>query len=108
MTYSDAERWYRVIKASSLEILRKEFFKYCAEYAQVRTQWSFLTKEERLERNQSRTLKHNALISSANALSRNMVQNEEDASWRAELGTDRRRIGDFACYVACFIGLENS
>jgi hypothetical protein len=30
----------------------------------------------------------------------------EDDSWRIKLGTDRKRIGDFACLVHALIGIE--
>jgi hypothetical protein len=35
-----------------------------------------------------------------------MIKNGEDASWRKDLGSDRKEIGDFACYIALFKSLE--
>jgi len=55
---------------------------------------------------QRRTLAHNAFIDACNIMSRNMGKNDEDNSWRAALGEDRKVIGDFACYIHCFLGLE--
>jgi len=34
-----------------------------------------------------------------------MIKNGEDASWRNELGDDRKTIGDFACFIAFSIGV---
>ncbi len=36
-----------------------------------------------------------------------MIKSNEDANWRMELGNDRKEIGDFACYVQCFLGLTS-
>jgi hypothetical protein len=55
---------------------------------------------------QRRTLAHNAFIDSVNIMSRNMDKENEDNLWRAVLGDDRKIIGDFACYVHMFLGLE--
>jgi hypothetical protein len=54
---------------------------------------------------QARTAAHNAFIDSCNILSRQMAKSEESTAWRGTLGTDRREIGDFACFIALFVGL---
>jgi tetratricopeptide (TPR) repeat protein len=41
-----------------------------------------------------------------NILSRAMNERGKDISWRAQLGQDRREIGDFACYIHCILGLS--
>ena len=46
-------------------------------------------------------------ITSLNTLAR-IVKNEGgDASWRAQLGDYRKRIGDFACFVSYITGISN-
>ena len=62
--------------------------------------------DQRKEMDQRRTLAHNSFIDACNIKSRNMGQNDEDNSWRAELGDDRKIIGDFACHIHCFLGIE--
>jgi hypothetical protein len=40
-----------------------------------------------------------------NIISRNRAMEDEDNSWRAALGDDRKIIGDSACYIHCFLGI---
>jgi hypothetical protein len=35
-----------------------------------------------------------------------MIKNGEHASWRKELGDDRKVIGDFACYISYVLSLK--
>lgn len=35
-----------------------------------------------------------------------MKKQGEDASWWEQLGQNRQRIGDFACYIHCILGLK--
>ena len=49
---------------------------------------------------------HNVFIDACNIMSRNMIKNGEDASWRKELGDDRKVIGDFACYISFVLGIK--
>ena len=34
-----------------------------------------------------------------------MARVGEDNAWRESLGEERKNIGDFACYVHCFVSL---
>jgi hypothetical protein len=47
------------------------------------------------------------LTVSCNILSREQAKIGEDNSWRVAIGTDRKLIGDWACYLSCFIGIQN-
>ena len=76
-------------------------------YARIRADWYFISDAEKNSNEDLRTRTHNALIDSCNILSREMIKAGEDASWRMELGNDRKEIGDFACYVHCFLGLSS-
>lgn len=109
--FAFAESAYRIIKSSSCVELQHDFFRLCVDYARQRAEWTFLSGDERRERDASRTATHNALISQTNALARNMREAGEDASWRADLGDSReregrRRLGDFACYIFCLLAIE--
>jgi len=74
-------------------------------YAGIRSRWHLAPKDERLAMDHQRTLAHNALIATCNSLSRNMDDNDEDNSWRAEIGESRQEIGDFACHLSRLFGL---
>jgi len=106
LTYDKAIHCYRMILESERTALRREMFSKALEYARIRAQWLVSSLEQRKEMDQRRTLAHNAFIDACNIMSRNMGKNDEDNSWRAELGDDRKVIGDFACYIHCFLGIE--
>ncbi len=108
MTFETVRKAVDTIKRSSLDELRDDFLQRCIDYARLRAQWTLLSKEARLEMDRHRTLTHNALISSRNALVRNMRAVSEDVAWSDDLSDDRRLIGDFACYVACHLALAGA
>lgn len=53
-----------------------------------------------------RTRCHNLVISAKNKLSVYMYEHKLDNDWDDWLGEERKRIGDFACYVVLLQGLE--
>ena len=63
-------------------------------YADLRANWKQIRKGQR--DNDGRTRKHDNVIHTLNL----------DVSWRQQLGDQRKRIGDFACYVAMLYGLS--
>lgn len=73
-------------------------------YAHIRAEWNALTREEKLEKDESRTATHDSFISSINIISR--TEGEIGSQWREKLGNDRKRVGDFACYIFLFRSLE--
>lgn len=106
MDIKRAEHIWQDMEASKLVELRQTFVRMALEYAQIRAGWFLLSAEERGLRDNARTLAHNALIDACNILSRNMTKAGEDISWRAELGDDRKVIGDFACCLHALLGLR--
>jgi hypothetical protein len=106
LSYEQARQCYALIKQSSLMSLRLQLFRDASNYARIRATYLLSSYEERIEMDQRRTLAHNAFIDSVNIMSRNMDKENEDNLWRAVLGDDRKIIGDFACYVHMFLGLE--
>ena len=85
--------------------LRRDLIRAAVHYAHHRAEWYLAGPEERTDMNQARTAAHNAFIDACNILSRQMAKSGESTDWRGMLGTDRREIGDFACFVALFVGL---
>lgn len=107
MNIEKAKSIFQKINSTKLKQLKYDLYDIAIRYARIRTDWYFMSDEEKLMSDKIRTTSHNAFIDVCNILSRNMIKNGEDASWRKELGDDRKVIGDFACYVHCFLGLAS-
>lgn len=80
--------------------------KNAVRYAHLRVDWYLADLTNRFEIDVERTRAHNAFIDSCNILSRNMQLSNEDISWRALIGNDRKQIGDFACFIHAIIGIK--
>lgn len=106
MNYNQAQRIFAAIEASNQGGLRCDFFERAINYAQFRARWPMLSFEQRRELDNLRTAAHNTFIDSCNILSRNMAHTGEDNSWRADLGDDRKVLGDFACFILLILGLR--
>ena len=86
--------------------MKKSFYKNAVRYAHLRAQWLLVDREQREIMHEERRSAHNVFIDACNIMSRNMIKNGEDASWRKELGDDRKVIGDFACYINYVLGIK--
>ena len=86
--------------------LYNDFLEGAFSYASVRSGWLLLSKDEKMEQDKGRTLKHDSVINRVNILARYLEKTDKDISWRDKLGDSRKRIGDFACYAALFYGLS--
>jgi hypothetical protein len=110
LTYEKARICYEMIRDADLPPrlhgLRRDLYLKSLDYARIRADWRLAPREQRLDMDRGRRLAHNAFIDACNILSRNMGAEGEDNSWRAELGDDRKVIGDFACHLHCFLGIE--
>lgn len=73
-------------------------------YADLRAHWKITPKPQR--NNDQRTVKHDNVIASLDQLAECMKEQNLNADWREELGNQRKRIGDFACYVSLIYGLS--
>lgn len=107
MSNNSANIILKQIESTSLEHLLLDLFECAIRYARIRTDWYISNTNERRELEQSRTMAHNVLIDACNILSRNMLKQGENNSWRKVLGDDRRIIGDFACYIHYSLGLRS-
>ena len=115
LTIEQASEIYRTIIESldldendDREILQ-DYLMAAAKYANVRACWNILSREEKMDTDANRTACHNKVILHLNILARYLASKGKDVSWRDELGDDslhRKKIGDFACYVACLEGLH--
>lgn len=105
MTLEFAKNLVDEINKTSLHFLRDDLLNYAVEYSRIRVDWYFTPDENKNEIENLRAAKHEAFIDSCNILSREMIKAGEDASWRQELGNNRKEIGDFACYIHCLLGI---
>lgn len=115
LTIEQASEIYRTIIESldldendDREILQ-DYLMAAAKYANVRACWNILSREEKMDTDANRTACHNKVILHLNILARYLASKGKDVSWRDELGDDslhRKKMGDFACYVACIEGLN--
>lgn len=108
LQYETAQKLYAELKEKAAQSPKSEFqdffklfLKSAAEYAATRTSWATMDQAARNEDDKPRRMRHDAFISMLNAISRNLgMENIE------EIMPDRKAKGDFACYVALFLALE--
>lgn len=113
--FSIYEDMYKCILECSAEE-KKEFFddflSKAIQYAHLRANWELMDRETRMNEDEGRILLHNSVITSINVLKRLCDIDNIDTSWRDKLGseregTERKRIGDFACFMAYITGVRN-
>lgn len=80
--------------------------KSAVRYARLRVDWLLSDQEGRNELEAERTASHNAFISACDILSRNMLKSGEDNTWRTQIGSNRKDIGDFACLIHAVLGIN--
>jgi hypothetical protein len=96
---------YHQICESRLAELRTTLFKAAVRYAHIRAEWHFMTPAERASVDSGRTIAHNRFIDTCNIFSREQAKAGEDNRWREAIGADRKMVGDFACWVSCWLGI---
>ena len=79
----------------------QDFLISATEYAKTRLSWSFMSIAERRSDDASRSIKHDGYMAMLTAICRNLgIDNIET------LMPERKSKGDFACYIAMFLALE--
>jgi hypothetical protein len=106
MTVNEIEQIVKQLNSSRHKGLVDKLTHSAIRYARIRVDWMLLPVEQRMELEEERTIAHNAFISSCDILARNMAKQGEDYSWRKLIGTDRKEIGDFACWIHLIMGLK--
>ena len=85
--------------------LYEELIAVATRYAAIRVGWQQLSREEKMDRDSSRTFCHNSVITHFNMLARYLKMQGKPAKWRDQLGYEeddkyfRKTIGDFGCYL---------
>lgn len=85
---------------------REDFVAAAVRYARKRVDWQLADVEGQMEMERSRRAAHETFIDSCNVLARSMSKKGLSSEWRAQLGEDRRELGDFACFVHLILGLR--
>lgn len=86
--------------------LYKDLVSASVKYAEIRAEWSLMSREQKMDKDPLRTALHNSVIIQINMLARYLAQIGKSSSWRNLLGNEeedrihRKTIGDFACYIA--------
>ncbi len=107
MDLESAERILENVQRSSVQdAIRRQWLEAAVRYAELRVAWWMAPAIERRDIDGSRTAAHDAFIDACNILSRAMAAAGEPNTWRAEIGTGRGEIGDFACILHCVLGLK--
>lgn len=84
----------------------KDLLNVSVRYADIRSNWNFLSVDDKLEKDSSRTSCHDSVITHINMLARYLKSKGKSAEWRDKLGYieddiyNRKIIGDFACYLS--------
>lgn len=116
LTFDEMEQLHKMISTEigtdpDAREIYLELIGKATDYACIRARWPLLSKTEKMEQNPGRTACHDSLIVKVNMLSRYLRLQEKEAAWRDILGDEadpynRKRIGDFACYLAFINGLN--
>lgn len=92
--------------------LYKSLSSKASRYSGFRSEWITMSKEQKMDRDSSRTSCHDSMIVEFNKLARYLNSKGKAAEWRKALGEEkddpynRKRIGDFGCYLALFNALN--
>lgn len=111
-SYTQAEKAYKMIKDAypekdvKLKYLFTDMIEKAVHYTEYRLKWSLASMQERMAMDEERSRCHNLFIAALNRLSVYMYENKYDNSWEDLIGSDRKRIGDFACYIAYIYSVD--
>lgn len=105
MNFEQAKKAFQETEATQFVDLRRELIRAAIRYTGQRGEWVLASPDVRADLDRRRTAAHDAFIDACNILSRQMAKSRESTDWRGEIGTDRKEIGDWACFVTLFVGL---
>ncbi len=113
MLLSEADDIFKKLSSSlqtadrELVALYTDMITKAIDYAGIRSEWLLLSPEEKKYNKEQRELLHDTFIVTLNTMEEAMISRKIPTIWRNQLGSDRKRIGDFACYLALFYGLNS-
>lgn len=104
--YMDIVKQLEAHPDSEFEGLFKTLQERAIVYAGIRANWFNLSFGERGAADADRSRKHDLFIKAKNDLSKYMYAHKLDIDWEDRLGEERKRIGDFACYMTFLIAVS--
>ena len=114
LTIEDAMDIYREMldslsqcKVEGKEDIVRQLVESACHYTTVRMSWEYMSLEEKVADDPSRTSAHNTLIMNIDIVARMIGNAGIDVSWRTKLGSDRKRIGDFGCFIGWITAINN-
>ena len=84
-----------------------ELMRSACYYTEVRMSWELKTNSEKAADDPSRALAHDAVIRYVNIVARMINNAGIETPWRDKLGNDRKRIGDFGCFIGWITAINN-
>jgi len=117
LTIEEADQIYRQLyaqiddKDEDLVDFFDTVLRRAKDYAEIRFKWSMMDLSEKNAGDEYRTQKHDAFLNALSMMRTVCEKKGKDASWFDLLGediqkTNRKRAGDFACYIMLFRGLN--
>ncbi len=88
------------------ELYKEDLLPKMIKYANIRASWATFSREKKMADDDHRTSCHDSVIRNLDMLVNYLRKQGKTAAWRDSLGdvskdpVYRKRIGDFACYVA--------
>ena len=112
LDYNTAKNSFNNINSSKAKKEKDDLYWKAIHYAQLRSRYALYDYSQQLVSSEERTLVHNILLDCVEKLVCKQVDLKENVTWHKEIGItrageDRKRIGDFACYIAMFLGLSS-
>ena len=105
LSFEEADRIYGMIVERAPEHDRDFDTKFqvlverAEKYVSYRAGWLSRSLQERLEIDEERSRAHDLFIKAKDQLSTYMYEQKLGNDWDDLLGEERKRIGDFACYL---------
>lgn len=87
------------------EELRRDVLKGAFQYVDHRFHWELYSREEKMDKDRSRTIAHNAFMDAVNIYLRYL--NRINGTQQEGLGEDRRKNGDLACRIVYEVAVRN-
>jgi hypothetical protein len=105
LNYDVARDIFQAISASRCQVQWQDLVDRAIAYARIRVDWLRAEPAQQDELGPRRTAHHDAFIEACQAMVAAQASAGEDVRWQTLLGTDRKSIGDFACFVHCMLGV---
>ncbi len=96
----------QVERSAASPSLRRQWLEAAVRYAEIRVTWLMADTPGQRAMDPARSAAHNVFIDACNILSRAMGEVGESNRWRAEIGLERKEIGDFACLLHSVLGIR--